>query len=129
MENAVSIYNQRYETWRHLDKIRYQLIQLSIAICSASALTIKVSEGAVPAWLLFTLSVVSLALWKVMSKVNWGIVKNGQALKTYGAAIGDDLLPEVADRDRSVFFYIELAYLAIGLALLIWGVATATAAP
>ena len=34
-EEKLERYRQRYETWRHLDKIRYQIIQASIALLGA----------------------------------------------------------------------------------------------
>lgn len=43
----IEVYRQRYETWRHLDKLSWQLVQFLIAIGSAAAITIRVIPNAI----------------------------------------------------------------------------------
>jgi hypothetical protein len=63
---ALEIYKQRYEVWRHFDKLRWQLVQLLVAIFSASALVVRATEGAIEWW--FTLALSVQANWTHMAK-------------------------------------------------------------
>ncbi|NKB26396.1 MAG: hypothetical protein GKR99_02070 [Rhodobacteraceae bacterium] len=110
-EGKLERYRQRYETWRHLDKIRYQIIQASIALLAAGAVVINFSDNSLPFWFFLIVGLAAMMFWKVLYKVNDAIIGNGQALRDYGAAIGDEDLPDVSDRKASVFYYIEVGYL------------------
>lgn len=109
-EFAIERYRQRYETWRHLDKIRYQTVQLAIGIAGAIALVIRATGAGFPSWLWIVLAVIFGLLWQTLSKVNLAIRKNGDALNRFGKDVGDELLPDVSKKDRSVFFYIETSF-------------------
>ncbi len=104
VEHSVERYRQRYETWRHLDKIRYQIIQLAIGMGGAIALVIRATGTDIPFWLLTILAIIFFLLWMVLSKVNLAIRKNGASLQKYGEEVGDDDLPDVSQKDRSAVF-------------------------
>ncbi|WP_299192201.1 hypothetical protein [uncultured Litoreibacter sp.] len=112
-------YSERYATWRHLDGIRYQIIQLSIAFIGAVVILTDIGDGSFPPWMYFLIGLVYLALWGVLAKVNSAIRGNGAALREFGKTIGDDKLPDVSQKERSVFFYIELGYFLLGATFLL----------
>jgi hypothetical protein len=46
-EADLEIYKQRYETYRHLDKLRWQILQIVVAVGSAAVLTLRATPGQV----------------------------------------------------------------------------------
>ncbi|WP_131825042.1 hypothetical protein [Yoonia rosea] len=114
-EFSTERYRQRYETWRHLDKIRYQTLQLSIAIAGAISLVVRATGIGFPPWLWVVLSIIFFLFWQILAKVNIAILKNGEALRKFGAEVGDDMIPNTSIREKSVFFYIEIAFGVAGL--------------
>jgi len=108
-------YSERYATWRHLDRIRYQIIQLAIAFIGAVALIADFDGGLLPAWISLLVGVVYFALWGILAKVNSAIRGNSEALREFGKTVGDDKLPDVSKKDRSVFYYVEIGFFVLGL--------------
>lgn len=111
----IEIYKERYETWRHLDRTRYQIVQLSIALCAA--LVVGFESGLLKSeyWLSGAASITLLLLWRVLAKVNLAIQKNGEALRAFGLAVGDDQIPDVSKKDLSIFFLVETCFALAGL--------------
>ena len=44
-DENLEIYRQRYETYRHFDKLRWQMLQILVAIASATALLLRYTTG------------------------------------------------------------------------------------
>ena len=120
-DRALEVYRQRYETWRHLDKVRYQLIQVAVAAGAALAIFVQANDGEAYPLALIIFAGVLLLLWKILAKVNDAIVSNGAALKDFGNAVGDDRLPDVSKRVKSVFYYTEWILFFAGAIVGIWG--------
>jgi hypothetical protein len=112
-------YSERYATWRHLDSIRYQIIQLAIAFIGAVTLIADFENGLLPAWVSLLVGVVYFALWGILAKINSAIRENGEALREFGKTVGDDRLPDVSKKDRSVFHYIEIGFCVLGLTFIL----------
>jgi hypothetical protein len=121
IENAREVYRQRYETWRHLDKLRWNMVQFLIALTSIVAIALRFFPGGLGAWswLLIGTSVISLSL--AMNKVSQGIVANSEMLNSAGKKVGDTRLPEVSDQARSVYFYITVLVGVVGFILAMKG--------
>ena len=91
--DQLEVYRQRYETFRHLDRVRWQMLQIAVAV-GALVVTFGGSgtDGpewwvlAVAGWLLTTLGL-------VMLRVNHGIKKNQEALIGAATSVGDPNIP------------------------------------
>lgn len=118
-ERRPEAYSERYATWRHLDRIRYQIIQLAIAFIGAIALIADVDNNRLPIWICLLVGIVYMALWGILAKVNSAIRGNGDALREFGKTVGDDRLPDVSKKDRSVFYYIEIGFFVLGLTFIL----------
>ncbi len=120
-ENARERYGQRYETWRHLDGLRYQTIQVSLGVFGLAAAFLQADIAVPHSWLMMVTSVIILAQWKLLTKLNDAIVANGIALNQFASEIGDNLVPDVSNRAKSFFYWLEVAFLVIGISLLLIG--------
>lgn len=122
MENEVEVYRQRYETWRHLDKQRWQLVQFLIAIGSGTALILRVTPDAANGlfWILIGSAILYIAL--AMNRISEAIRGNGAVLKSAGEAIGDTEIPDVSDMNKSVGHWLTITVGAVGIVLLTWGI-------
>ena len=118
---SADIYIQRYETFRHLDKLRWQMLQLLIAIASATALVLRSTTGEIEWWFYFLLGMSLMTLSFVMLRIGSGIRKNAIQLKAAAEAIGDRGMPDVSNEWMSVAHWI--AVLVMGLGALLIGTA------
>jgi uncharacterized membrane protein len=118
----VEIYKERYETWRHLDRTRYQIIQLTIALCAAALVGFENGYLISGPWISGSAGIILGILWQVLAKVNSAIQKNGEALRIYGLAVGDDQIPDVSKKDFSIFFWIESLFAVFGFVLVLLAV-------
>ncbi|MCY3996752.1 MAG: hypothetical protein OXF07_11460 [Rhodobacter sp.] len=50
-ESDLEIYRQRYETFRHLDRLRLQMLQILVAVGTATTLVLKATSGPPEWWL------------------------------------------------------------------------------
>ena len=121
-DHATERYGQRYETWRHLDSLRYQTIQTAVGIFGVVAAILQVNGGTPSAWLWIVLGAVMLIQWKMLIKVNDAIVANGAVLAAFAKDVGDLSIPNVSDRKNSVFYWIEVVFLISGFCSIIWGI-------
>lgn len=115
-ENALECYRQRYETWRHLDGLRYRTIQMGIGAFGAVVAADGIADAKPLPWVWLALSVFLFLQWQVLTKVNDGIVANGNALRRFGEDVGDTDLPNTSNRKGSVFYYAEWLFFALGSA-------------
>ena len=49
-EENIEIYRQRYETFRHFDKLRWQMLQILVAVASATALLLRSTTDPIEWW-------------------------------------------------------------------------------
>jgi hypothetical protein len=124
LENNVEIYRQRYETYRHLDKLRWQMLQLLIAVASAIALVLRSTQGEIEWWFYSLLGFTLLIISCVMLKIGSGIRTNSEVLREFGKKIGDNSIPDGANKWRSIAHWLALLVFALGSGLLIWSFAT-----
>jgi hypothetical protein len=105
--NNLEIYQQRYETWRHLDALRWHLMQVGVS--AAVALFTFASVIASP-WFWASVCGVGFVLILTaiaMHRVGDAIMGNGKVLREFGAKIGDKNIP--LSKNRGVAFYIAIA--------------------
>ncbi|WP_299955412.1 hypothetical protein [uncultured Roseobacter sp.] len=120
-DQQIEIYRQRYETFRHLDRLRWQMAQVLVAVLSAAALIFRTSPDGVGGafWLFLGLAFLTIAL--VMNRISQGIEKNGEVLKAFGAAVGDDRIPSASSGWQSVTHWLTIVIAIGGAGCLIFG--------
>lgn len=123
LENARVIYEQRTETFRHLDRLRWQMPSLAI-VASGVLLTAGKSDRTdyPAAWAFFVTSIVcALAAYSIY-RIRLSIRDNTSALRCVAETIGDGAIPEDAGPLGATFFAIcTLTWLAaVSLAASIW---------
>lgn len=120
-DKNIEIYRQRFETFRHLDRLRWQMLQILIGVGSVSALVMRASPDVTEWWFFAVIGLVLLLLSFVMNKINQGIRMNSIALRDVAEKIDDFSIPDVSRKWTTsshwiaVFVFLAGA-LCIGLA-------------
>ena len=91
----ISIYEQRYETYRHLDKLRWYVFQVGFSVIGA-IISLRVIDN--PS--LFGIGVILVSTGMIMLKINHGIDKNNVALKKIANKLGDIDIPDIYNRSK-----------------------------
>ena len=109
----LEIYKQRYDTYRHLDRLRWQVFQIAVG---AGTLTLAFARGAdKPGWWVLTIVGFMLCIFGiVMLRIGHGIKKNGETLRKIGNEIGDDSIPVTKKWWKSVSQLIAVLLIASG---------------
>jgi hypothetical protein len=117
-DNYKTIYEQRYETYRHLDKLRWFIFQIAISVI-AGILVLKNPEQE---YNIFAIGLVLFSSGILMAKINYCIDKNNTILQSVGAKIGDDSIPtpKKDDKYKSVSWLISYSLISIGTAILFY---------
>lgn len=134
-QNDLEIYKERYATWRHLDTVRWQIVQILIALVSAAAAIASVKAIAI-GWLFWIpVGLAVLAIAVVQHRVSKGIRANNTVLAEFGHKIGDTAIPDTSDARRSAVHWVTIVIGLAGVGLVGYGVAdligdlTATPSP
>ena len=114
---SIRIYRQRYETFRHFDKLRWQMLQILVAIASATALLLRYTAGTLEWWFFCLLGTSLLIIGFVMIRIGHGICANNKVLKKAAEAIGDNGVP-VSNPWKSVAHWISVLVMVLGAFLL-----------
>jgi len=116
MENQkeIEIYRQRFETFRHLDRLRWQMLQILIGIGSVSALVGRASTEPAKWWFFAVIGIALLLLAFIMSKINNGIRMNSVALKTAATKIDDFPIPDVSRKWKTSSHWIAVIVFVSG---------------
>lgn len=109
------IYTQRYETYRHLDRLRWQMFQLAVVMGSGVLAFGKATEAAPEWWVLATAGLLFASFGIVMERIRHGIARNGEMLKVAAEHIGDTGIPIAAPWRKNISFWIAIALIAAGL--------------
>ena len=89
--NHIEIYKQRYETFRHFDRLKWQMFQIAITV---GPITLAVAEKYNRlSWGLIAVGVVWVVLGFVMKKIQKGILMNRETLRMSAEVIGDQGIP------------------------------------
>ena len=119
MENGaeLEIYIQRYETFRHLDKMRYHAQNITILLGTLFAGYAAQLKGDYhPAAGLVT-GLIIISFGFTMRRITKGIVSNSIVLKEIGDKIGDTRLPIASAGWNTANFWTSSLTLLIGTAL------------
>lgn len=116
-DENIEIYRQRYETFRHFDKLRWQMLQILVAVASATALLLRSTTGSIEWWFYCLLGMALLIIGFVMIRIGSGIRANSSILKNAAAAIGDDGMPDVSNQWKSVAHWIAISVMILGASL------------
>ena len=112
--DKLEIYRQRYETYRHLDRLRWQMLQ--IAVGAGSLILAFARDGREPNWWVFAIVGLLLTIFGVvMLKIGHGINMNSQVLSKAAAAVGDDDIPQVSKWWENVSFWVALTLIVLGV--------------
>ncbi len=118
----LEIYKQRYETFRHLDKLRWQMLQIAIATGSI-VLVFGNGDSAKPVWWTWAVAgMVLMILGFAMARIGNGIKKNGEVLRSAGNIIGDINIPKQSSNWKNISFWIAIIMMVTGLACLVLSV-------
>ena len=99
----LEIYRQRYETYRHLDRLRWQM--LPVAVGAGAAILAFARYRSEPVWWMFLGVGLLLVISGVaMRRIGQGINRNGEVLRKIAATIGDKDIPPVGKWLKSVAF-------------------------
>lgn len=114
-DDELEIYKQRYETYRHLDKLRWQMLQIAVGAGSL-VLAFGMADSSGPEW--WILAVVGLLLvifGFVMERIRHGISMNGEVLQKVGVLVGDVDIPSTTRWWKNPSFWIASTIMALGL--------------
>ena len=119
-ENDIEIYRQRYETFRHLDRMRFQLLQILVAVGAAAALFSRFRTTPAEWWAFALIGLMLLLIGNAMSKVSNGLWRNNEVLHDIAVKIGDNDIPKSVSKKKSTSYRISLFVDMLGgLSLLI----------
>lgn len=116
--NKETIYIQKYETFRHLDRLRWLMFQIAIAT-SGAIIAVFSDFGKLYYFPLFSIGAILLLAGISMRKINLGIVKNGRVLHKIGKEIGDSEIPLPQFNIKSIAWWISWLMIIIGIVLII----------
>ena len=109
----LEIYKQRYETFRYLDRLRWQILQIAVVICALILGFGK--DGTKPeSWVFVPVGVLLTIFGLTMLKIRHGINKNNQVLQKFAIQVGDTEIPPVSKWWKSVGCWIPLALIFLG---------------
>ena len=110
----LEIYKQRYETFRYLDRLRWQMLQ--IAIILGPLILVYGKDGSEPArWVCVVVGILLILLGLTMLKIRHGINMNNQVLHKAATGVGDTEIPPVSKRWKSIGWWISLALIGLGV--------------
>ena len=111
----LEIYKQRYETFRYLDRLRWQMFQIAV-IVSSFILAYGKKIGTEPAqWVFVVVGALLMIVGLTMLKIRHGINMNNQVLHKAATGVGDTEIPPVSKRRKSIGWWISLALIGLGV--------------
>ena len=112
------IYIQRYETFRHLDRLRWLMFQIAIAT-SGAIIAVFRNFGKLYYFPLLSIGSILLLTGISMRRINLGIVKNGEFLHKIGKEVGDSEIPLPQFNVKSIAWWISWLMIIVGIVLII----------
>jgi len=111
----IEVYTQRYETYRHLDKLRWQMLQIAVAAAPLSLALGRNADAHPQPWAYAVVGLVLIVLGFVMERIRHGITENNRVLREAAAAVGDQFIPSPSSWRRSYSAWIAYALIALGI--------------
>lgn len=114
--DSLEVYKERYATFRHLDKLRWQMLQIAVAAGSA-ILAFGTNNATQPGWwALIAVGVLLMILGFAKIRIGDGIRCNNKVLNKFGKDIGDQEIPVTQSRWKSFSFWIAVGMVIVGIA-------------
>ena len=111
----LEIYKQRYETFRHLDRLRWQMLQIGVGVCSLGVLAFARTFPEADWWIFAAVGPVLAILGVAMLRIGHGVNRNNQVLRKTAEEVGDLDIPSGSKCCKSVSFWISLTLVVVGL--------------
>ena len=109
----LEIYKQRYETFRYLDRLRWQILQISVVICALILGFGKNGTEPEP-WVFVAVGVLLTIFGLTMLKIRRGINMNNQVLQRAAIQVGDTEIPPVSRWWKSIGCWISVVLICLG---------------
>ena len=110
----LEIYKQRYETFRYLDRLRWQMLQIAVIV--GSLILAYGKDGSEPArWVFAVVGALLMIFGSTMLKIRHGINMNNQVLHKAATRVGDTEIPPVSKWWKSIGWWISLALIGLGV--------------
>lgn len=118
--NDLEIYKQRYDTFRHLDRLRWQMFQIAVG---AAALILGFKGNLSLEWGSWVgVGLLFLFLGWAKLRIGEGIVMNSKVLKEFGGKVGDANIPEATK--HGISFWIARILMILGAGCVLYGLTT-----
>ncbi|HUP62696.1 MAG TPA: hypothetical protein VNA69_20005 [Thermoanaerobaculia bacterium] len=116
MSSDIEIYKQKYENFRHFDRLRWQAPGLALAITAGVLAILTQSEirDWIASLLFFFLAIVMWLCAYLMKRINIRLEENRDVLEKVAAKIGDTDIPGRARHGAADRFVILLRLVSLG---------------
>ena len=91
-----TIYEQRYENYRHLDRLRWFIFQIAISIVGIIISLFTHLDGS----MILGAGLILLSAGLIMLKINHGVDLNNIALRKVAIELGDQWVPDTDKRRK-----------------------------
>ena len=116
----LEIYRQKYEVYRHLDKLRWNVPTISLA--AGTVLLTFSGENDSPKWWAFVVfGILLLFSSYAVFRMRKGIAKNHQTLVEFASILGDNSISELKKRGGATWWLAIVMFVG-GLAAIIGGI-------
>ena len=119
LEIYLELYKQRYDTFRHLDRLRWQMFQIA-ALTAAFVLGFKGTPADLSWYSWAGIGLVFCLLGESSRKIREGIITNSEVLRKLGNEVGDTDIPE--GTKRGIAYKIIIALFLAGIACIVAGI-------
>ena len=117
----IIIYQERYKTFRYLDRLRWLMFQIAVAT-GGGILALGRNGGSPSPWAWLAVALILLSAGFAMSRINTGLRKNGEVLREAGKRIGDPEIPVPGEKGchKSIACVIAWLMVATGFGILVY---------
>ncbi len=116
----LEIYVQRYETFRHLDSMRYQVQNISILLGSLFLGYAANEGGDYPPLIGIVAGLILISFGFTMRRITDGIIGNSKVLYEFGQKVGDSNLPIASNDWKTANFWTSTITIVVGVSLAVW---------
>ena len=94
------------------------MLQLLVAVASATALVLRSTTGPVEWWFFALLGFALITIAFVILRVGEAIRRNSEVLKSVAEAIGDHGIPDTSNKWKSIAHWLAVLMMLLGVGLL-----------
>lgn len=118
----LEIYKQRYETFRYLDGLHWQMFKIVMVLGPFVLAYIRASAGtnsSISQWILLIIGVLFALFGAVMLRIGQGIDMNNQVLHKFASKVGDTDIPQKAKKWKSARSWAAFVLIVSGIACVV----------